>query len=172
MSGGAGPTWLCEHGYLDSLGCHECDPPTRGGGLAGVGVWLLVLVAVAAVFLGGRWVGDQFWPDAAPRSVTGTWCGQADEVVALNLSEELVEGTDASGGRVLVPTGDLTGELSFGGRDFMAVAGRIDEGRVVSLRTVGSALWFRLDGALVEDRLRLTVVDDAGDTGRVELRHC
>lgn len=120
---------------------------------------VLAAVAVGGMFMAGRWAGHHLGA-AGPRTVGagGVWCGRIDEAMRL----ELVQGAG----------GELHGGLSFGGRPPMMVAGRVEDGGVVVLRTVRSTLWFELAGALVGDRLRLNVTDDAGDTGRVELRHC
>jgi hypothetical protein len=152
-------TGVCEHGYLDGDGCDDCGDP-RGGAPAFVMIVLLgIVAAVVVAFLLGRWVGDHAAPrPSMPPAAAGTWCGQTDEVIALNL-------TQGVGGR-------LSGELSFGGRPFMTVVGRVEEGGIVMLQTVYSTTRFELSGALVAGRLRLNVIDDAGDVGRVELRHC
>lgn len=159
MSHGAGPTRICEHGYMDGRGCQDCDPPLRG---APTGVLLLailaVLVAAAGVFLVGRWVGD-LWPaeESGPTGVVGAWCGTGGEAMTVTLAD---------------PDGPvLSGQLKMGRRT-STLTGRLFPGGLVVLRTVGATLRFELSGVLVEDRLRLNVTDDAGDTGRVELQRC
>jgi hypothetical protein len=155
----ARPTWICEHGYLDSLGCDICDMPLQGYPIIGAMLVLGVLVAVVMVFLGVRWIGNRLETaeGPGPAGVAGAWCGTASETMRVTLAD---------------PDGPvLSGQLKMGQRTSTLI-GRLFPRDLVVLRTVGSTLQFELSGALVGDRLQLNVVDDAGDTGRVELQRC